>query len=88
MGRKLGRTTRGGDLLVRNKVLKYPGHSRLANTKFGGNRASRMMIGGQGKDVFLLGRGDGVHDELWGVHDTRPGYIASIQALSMITSLW
>ena len=64
MGRKLGRTTSRGDFSVRKEVLKYPGYSRLANTKFGGNRANRMMIGGQGKNVFLLDRGDGVHDEL------------------------
>ena len=76
MWRKLGRMTRGRDLAIRKEVLKYPGHSRLANTKFGGQR----------KDVFLLSRGDGVHDELWNAKGSGPGYIASIQVLSMITS--
>lgn len=33
IGRKLGRTTSRGDLSVRKEVLKYPGYSRLANTK-------------------------------------------------------
>jgi hypothetical protein len=88
MRRKLGRTTRGRDLAIRKEVLKYPGHSRLANTKFGGNRTGGMMIGGQRKDIFLLSRRDGVHDELWDAKGSGPGYIASIQVLSMITSLW
>ena len=86
MGRKLGRMTRGRDLVIRKEVLKYPGYSRLANTKFGGNRVSGIMIGGQRKDVFLLSRGDGVHDGLWDAKGSGPGYIASIQVLSMITS--
>ena len=78
--------TRGRDLAIRKEVLKYPGHSRLSNTKFGGNRVSSMMIGGQRKDVFLLSRGNGVHDELWDAKGSGPGYIASIQVLSMIAS--
>ena len=44
------------DLLIREEVLKYLGHSRLANTKFRGNG---MMIGGQRKDIFRI-RGDGM----------------------------
>ena len=79
MGRKLRRMTRGRDLAIRKEVLKYPGHSRLANTKFGGNRASGMMIGGQRKDVFLLSRGDGVHDELWDAKGSGPGYIVQFR---------
>ena len=51
------------DLLI-EEVLKYPGHSRLANTKFGGNNMNGVMIKGQRKDIFLLIRGNGVHDEL------------------------
>ena len=52
------------DLSIREEVLKYPGHSRLDNTKFGGNNTNGVMIGGQRKDIFLLVRGDGVYNEL------------------------
>ena len=52
------------DLLIREEVSKYPGHSRLANTKFGNNNLNGVMIGGQRKDIFLLIRGDRVHDKL------------------------
>ena len=62
------------DLLIKKEVLKYPGHSRLANTKFGGNSTNGVMIGGQRKDIFLLIRGDRVHDELQDAEDTSPGY--------------
>jgi len=43
--------------------LEYPGDSRLTGTHSRGNITSRMAISGQRNDVFLLGRGDGVHDE-------------------------
>ena len=64
MSRVLGWMTSMQDLSIREEVLKYPGHSRLANTKFGGNNTIGVMLGGQRKNIFLLIRGDGVHDEL------------------------
>ena len=64
MSRELGWMTSMQDLSIKEEVLKYPGHSRLANTKFGGNKTNGVKIGGQRKDIFLLIRGDGVHDEL------------------------
>ena len=47
-----------------NNILKYARHSRLTNTKFGGNNTNGVVIGGQRKDIFLLIRGDGVYDKL------------------------
>ena len=60
MSRELGWTTSMRNLLIEEEVLKYPGHSRLANTKFGGNNMNGGIIEGQRKDIFLLIRRDGV----------------------------
>jgi hypothetical protein len=37
--------------------------SRLAKTSFLGNRVSRVTMRSQRKDIFLVSRGDGMHDE-------------------------
>ena len=40
---------------------KCPGYSRLAEVESGSNSVSRVTMGGQGEDVFLLSRGGGMH---------------------------
>jgi len=62
--RKLGRASSTRDLLIRKEFLNNPGYSRLAHMNFGGNETSWETFRSQRKDVFLLSRGDGVHDEL------------------------
>ena len=47
--------------MVGKEVSEYPGDSRLAETKGGGNMTSGMVMTGQSKDVFFLSRGDGMH---------------------------
>lgn len=62
--RKLGRTTPRGVMLIKMEISECSGYCGLAETKSGGNSASRMAIGGQRKNVFLLSRGGGMH---WGI---------------------
>ena len=49
--------------MVGKEVSEYPGDSRLAETKGGGNITSGMVMTGQSKDVFFLSKGDGMHGE-------------------------
>ena len=63
-------------MAIRKKVLKYPGYSRLANTRLGGNLMNGEAIESQRKDVFFLSRRDGVHDELWSAKEVSTDYIA------------
>ena len=76
MSRELGWIISIRDVLVREEVMKYPRHSKLADTKFEGNKMNGVMIGCQRKDIFFLSRGDGVHDGFSDAEDTSPGYIA------------
>ena len=44
--------------------VKCSDDSRLANTSFGGNGVSRIAMRSERKDIFLLSRGNRMHDEL------------------------
>ena len=51
--------------MVGEKNIKCSGNSKPGNTKFGGNIVIGETIGSKRKNVFLLSRGDGMHDKLW-----------------------
>ena len=53
VSREFGWMTTMRDLLIREEDPKYPRHSRIAHTRFGGNNMNGVMIGGQRKDIFL-----------------------------------
>ena len=59
--RKLGGMTSRQRWQVGMEGSKCPGYSRLAEVESGSNSASRVTMGGQGEDVFLLSRGNGMH---------------------------
>jgi hypothetical protein len=73
--RELGRTTKGRGLSIREKGFEYPGDSGLANTSLRGNMTSGVSMGGKGKDVFLLSRGDGSHTSSGGNRYASTAYI-------------
>ena len=87
-GRKLGGLTSKWSLVIGKEVLKCSGDSRSPNTKFGSNMMSGAAIGGQRKDVFLLGGGNGMHGKLGIEKRIRTAYIAHIQALFEIRLLY
>ena len=60
-GRELGRATKMRGLSIGKKVLEYSGDSGLANTSLRGNITGGVTMGDQRKDVFLVGRRNGVH---------------------------
>ncbi len=63
-GGELGGMTRGRHLVIGKNIVKGPDDSRLSKTSFLSNRVGGMAMGSQRKDIFLLSRGDGMHDEL------------------------
>ena len=56
--------TRDWHFAIGKDVMKSSDDSRLAKTSSLGNRVSRMTMRSQRKDIFLVSRGDGMHDEL------------------------
>ena len=70
--------------MVGEKNMKCSGNSRPSNTKFGGNMAIGETIGSKRKNVFLLSRGDGMHDKLWLLVSVGLVYIACRHCLMAI----
>ena len=60
------------NLLIRKEFLKDSGDGGPANTKFGGNMMCGETNGSKGEDVFLLGRGDGMHVEFGDPENAGP----------------
>ena len=63
-GRKLGWAASKRSVMIGKEILRCPGNSRPANSKFGGNLMIGETIRSKRKDIFLLSRGDGMHAEL------------------------
>ena len=60
------------NLLIRKEFLKDSGDGGSANMKFGGNMTCGESIRSKGEDVFLLGRGDGMHVEFGDPENAGP----------------
>ena len=75
-GRKLGRTTSRRHLAMGEGFVKGSVDCTFGQTSPLGNRTRGVAMRGQGKDVFLISRGDGAHVELQVCHKIGCGYIA------------
>ena len=62
-GRKFEIITNKRGLAIKKEVLECLRDSRLANVKFECNMTSGNAIEGQKMDVFLLSRGDRIHQK-------------------------
>ena len=67
-GRKLKWAASKRSVVVGKEFMKCSGNNRPSNTKFGGNMMIGEAIGSKRKDIFLLSRGDRMHDELGIAH--------------------
>ena len=66
-GRELGRTTSRREFPIRKVFLKDSVYSRPSNTSSRGNLTNRIAIRSKRKDIFLLSRGDRMHNEIMGI---------------------